>query len=126
MKIMNDLKTFEIQWMGHEDKPCVTIELEELVWTKEDSLKLVNEFMLARHYLDSDEKRNPTNAMLKLIACEMIYQVMGGNKISYPFFKRMKSTGLPMLNGASGIRVLDVDRAFINPESLVITEIKEG
>ncbi|HAT1685140.1 TPA: DUF2528 family protein [Klebsiella oxytoca] len=124
MKMM-DVKTFKIQWIGHEDKPCVTIELEELVWTKEDSLKLVNQFQLARHYLDKDEEKNPTNAMLKLITCEMIYQIMGGNKISYPFFKHMKSTGLPMLNGNSGIRVLEVDRAFINPESLVITEIKE-
>lgn len=31
-----------------------------------------------------------------------------------------------MMNGESGIRVLDVDRILIRPESLVITEIKEG
>ncbi|EAU9423000.1 DUF2528 family protein [Salmonella enterica] len=126
MKTMNDLKTFKIQWVGHEDKPCITIQIEESIWTEEKSFKFVSDFHLAKSYLESTGKNNSVNAMLKLIACEMIYQTMAGNKINYQLFRHLKSNGYPMMNGTSGIRVLEADRVSINPESLVITEIKEG
>ncbi|EDR5775241.1 DUF2528 family protein [Salmonella enterica] len=126
MKEMNNPKTFKVQWMGNEDKPSVTIEIEESIWTEEKAFKLVSDFHLAKSYLKSTEKNNSIDAVLKLIACEMIYQTMVGNEVNYNLFRHLKKNGYPMMNGESGIRVLDVDRILIRPESLVITEIKEG
>ncbi|ECV5352095.1 DUF2528 family protein [Salmonella enterica subsp. enterica] len=95
MKEMNNPKTFKVQWMGNEDKPSVTIEIEESIWTEEKAFKLVSDFHLAKSYLKSTEKNNSIDAALKLIACEMIYQTMVGNEVNNHLFRHLKKTVIP-------------------------------